>query len=188
MKECEWNAIRKSVKYESEISKIILHNTLSEDQLKHFLSIGDLYGFAVVSLRPTEKASKFLRINFPPILVKEEINHTDLPEWMQKLCLKSTFPRTTIAQAMRCDNILLHTELIHFYASNGFVIDNVESFFEFQGSKCFADVYEKLYRARVDATREDDSMKAAAVKLTGNAMYGQTLMVRILYLLINSLF
>ena len=107
---------------------------------------------------------------------------------MQNLCPKTTFPRTTIAQAMKCDNILIHTELIKFYCKNGFVITNVESFYEFQGSNCFTEVYDKLYSARVEATREKDSMKAAAVKLTGNAMYGQTLMVTISQFFVTLLF
>mgnify|MGYP004271172479 CR=1 FL=1 len=177
MKECHWRKKRLLVKYESQISKIILKTSITKTELIKYLSDGELYGFALVSLRPTKLASKFLRINFPPILVKEKLEFNDLPEWMQKVCLKQTFPRTTIAQAMKCDNILLHTELIKFYCQNGFVITDVDCLFEFQGSKCFTDVYDKLYSARVEATREKDSMKASAVKLTGNSMYGQTLMV-----------
>ena len=68
--------------------------------------------------------------------------------------------------------------LIKFYLENGFMLTKIYQLFEYQPSKSFQNVYEKVYKARVEATQTGDQMKATAVKLVSNSMYGQLLMVR----------
>ena len=75
--------------------------------------------------------------------------------------------------------LLLHTDLIYFYLKNGFEITNVYKFFEYEGACCLRKVHDKVYQARVEATQENNNLKATAVKLVSNAAYGQMLMVNI---------
>ena len=100
---------------------------------------------------------------------------------MQKNAKRTDFPRKTIVQSMHGENVLLHTALIKFYLDNGFYLTKIHQLYEYQGSKCFEDVYSKVYNARVEATETGDTMKATAVKLVSNSMYGQLLMVSLLF-------
>ena len=142
-----------------------------------FLCEGKLYGFVVVDIVATKDADKFMTVNWPPILRKDDIVYKDLPTWMQSNTTDKGFPRNTIIQSMFGYNILLHTSLIKFYIQNGFVISKIHKFYEYEGRRCFKKVYDVVYKARVEATISKDEMKATAVKLVANAMYGQMLMV-----------
>ena len=181
MKECHWRRIKRTLKYTSDISPVILRDQLSKSEMKKLLSSGQIYGFALVDIKDTPSAKKFLDLNFPPILKKIDINHEDLPIWMRQNVSEREFPRTTIVQAMHGEKLLLHTKLIQFYVENGFQVLDVHHVFEYQGSACFKTVHDTVYKARVEATatenHEGDQRKATAVKLTSNAMYGQMLMV-----------
>ena len=177
MKECQWNVMRKKVVFQPQISPILMKRQLSNEKMIQLISSNTIYGFAVCDLIPTDQAKFFLEINWPPILQKTNIEHTDLPEWMQKNAHTTTFPRRTIVQSMHGENLLLHTELIAFYIKHGFLLTNVHKVYEYEGSECYKDVYETLYKARVEATRSNNKKKAMAVKLVSNAMYGQMLLV-----------
>ena len=49
--------------------------------------------------------------------------------------------------------------------------------FEYQKFKCYKDVHDRVYNARVAATIETNNKKATAIKLVSNSMYGQMIMV-----------
>ena len=83
---------------------------------------------------------------------------------------------------MFCKQLLLHTELIYFYVRNGFKITYVHKFYEYEGARCFAKLHDIIYRARVEATCTNDNMRATAVKLVANSMYGIMLMVSLIFL------
>ena len=182
MTECKWNEMKKQITWKSSISMHLCKHSIDQNIMIENFSRNELYGFAVVDIEATEKAKKFLDINWPPILFKAEITIDDLPKWMQANVTDKSFPRTTIVQGMFKNEILLHTELIYFYVQHGFQVTKVHKFFEFEGQCCFQKVHDVVYQARVDATLEDDSMKATAVKLVSNSMYGQMLMVIKLHL------
>ena len=78
---------------------------------------------------------------------------------------------------MFCKKLLLHTDLIAFYVQNGFKISYVHKFYEYEGARCFAKLHDIIYQARVEATCANDNMKATAVKLVANSIYGQMIMV-----------
>ena len=177
MRECDWNKLRRTVDFTPKISPILLRRIIPEKEFHNLLTKNKLYGFALVDICATEKADFFKTINWPPIFKKVEVQHSDLPIWMQKNAFKSTFPRKTIIQSMSAENILLHTELIRFYIEHGFCINKIHKLFEYQPSKCFEDVYHSVYNARVEATESNDDLKQTAVKLVSNSMYGQMLMV-----------
>ena len=179
IKECEWKVKFDEIKatYKPSISPILFFNQITHLEMIRRMENDELYGFAIVDIEPTPAAQKFLDINWPPILLKEDIQFEDLPEWMQKSTKKSTFPRKTIVQSMHGKEILLHTTLIRFYLENGFDLTRIHHFFEYQGQTCFKDVYDTVYQARVEATETGDSLKATATKLCANAMYGIFLLV-----------
>ena len=144
------------------------------------LENGELYGYAILDIVATPRADKFLKINWPPILQKQEINFEDLPKWMQECTTKQKFPRTTLIQTMHAKKILLHTSLINFYIKHGFRIGYVYKFFEYEGTHCFKDVFTTVYEARVEATETKDSLKANAIKLSANSMFGSNLVVSLI--------
>ena len=78
---------------------------------------------------------------------------------------------------MHGQKILLHTALIKFYLDNGFKLTHIHQFYEYQGEKCLKNVYDTVYRARVEATETCDTLKATAIKLGANAIYGGFLLV-----------
>ena len=129
----------------------------------------------MVDIEPTTSANKFLHLNWPPILKKMDIQAKQLPNWMS--VDEKSFPRKTVVQSMRATEILLHSELLNFYLENGFKVTKIYKFYEYEGRKCLKPVHDAIYTARVAATIENDNCRATAVKLTSNAMYGQTLMV-----------
>ena len=191
MQECSWMRMRKKVKWNSKISKILKVRKLSEKSFIEFLKNNSLYGFALVSIRALPKAKKFLDLNWPPLFFKGEITFEDLPDWMKNNTTPQDFPRKTVVQGMFHEKILLHTELLKFYVDNGFEILHVFKFFEYQGYKCLKIIHDKVYAARVEASKIKNTveatptmkasadMKATAVKLVSNSMYGQMLMVSI---------
>ena len=185
MQECVWQKTKKSLVWKSKISKIIKQRNVSETNFIEHVKNQDLYGFALVSIKSTEKAQKFLDVNWPPLFFKSDINFEDIPTWMQNNTFAKDFPKTTVVQGMFHEKILLHTELLKFYLENGFEILHIFKFFEYQGAKCLKKIHDQVYNARVQATIEKDSMKTTAVKLVSNSMYGQMLMVNNLKILIR---
>ena len=189
MSECRWQSMKYQLKYESKISQIILYPFVQENDMKRLFELNALYGFALVDIVGESKSKKFLKINWPPLFFKSEIEFNDLPEWMQKHTHPREFPRKTIVQGMKKEKLLLHTELIAFYLKNGFRITKIHKFFEFEGARCLQKVHDKVYKARVEATQEGNNMKATAVKLVSNSMYGQMLMVyNLFYFFLNLTF
>lgn len=174
---CQWNQIWNKISWKSSISPHLTKRNIRQDVMLDNFKRNELYGFALIDIEATPDAQKFLDINWPPILVKSEINFTDLPEWMQQNASTKTFPRKTIVQGMFANEILLHTDLIFFYMRHGFKVTKIHKFFEFEGRCCFKKVHDAIYQARVEATLEKDEMKAMAVKLVSNAMYGRMLQV-----------
>ena len=149
------------------LSKIDLIDALNNDKM---------YGFVEVDLEPTEKADKFLKLNFPPILRRFDVPFDWLPKWMQKNADEKTFPRRTILQAMRGEKLVFHTDLLKFYLENGFKITDLHKIFEYEPSKTFVDIYNLCYHARAEATGKDET-KSTTIKLVSNSMYGSTILV-----------
>ena len=189
---CEWYAQKCEMNiqaYNPEISPLLFNNNVKTCDIISLVMQDEIYGFAVVDLEKTSEAEKWLRLNWPPIIQKDEILYEDLPIWMQPLFEKSEFPKQTIVQKMSAKKLLLHSELLKFYLENGFIVTKLYKFFEYEGSRCFEDVYNKVYNARVEATEIGNSsdataeqkaaaeMQATCVKLVSNSMYGSTLLV-----------
>ena len=181
---CQWLKKSKEIILKSEISPILKERKIHSDVFLDLIRNNKLYGFAVVDLIATSKASKFLDLNFPPILLKEDIQISDLPDWMKQNVDEKTFPRNTIVQSMNAKKLLLHSSLLKFYLENGFFMTKCYSFFEYQGQNCFKKIFNKIYRARVQATKErnipgrkeDAERKATVIKLVSNSMYGRFLL------------
>ena len=140
----------------------------------------------IVDIISTPAAKKFLSCNWPPIFQKSEVEFSDLSEWMQNLVEKEDFPKEMIVQRMHAKNILLHTSLLKFYLKNGFYITRIHKFYEYEGRECFKKVYSNVYEALVHATETKDEMKATAVKLVSNSMYGQLLLVSLILNLLRN--
>jgi hypothetical protein len=175
MKECVWDKMKKNLDFKPKISPVLLIYKLSDKDLYKLILERKIYGFALVDIKSTNDANKFLELNWPPILRKMDVYAKDLPDWMN--VNEKSFPRTTIVQSMSGTNILLHTDLLSFYLENGFVVSKIHKFYEYEGRKSLLGVHNAIYEARVAATIAKDDCRATAVKLTSNAMYGQTLMV-----------
>ena len=187
--ECEWIEKMKSLNYTPKISPILFKSKVYPEQMMKLLKEKKLYGFLVVDIVATQEADKFLTLNWPPILKRASVEFSDLPEWMKKNVNEKDFPKEQIVQAMHAKDLLLHTCLIDFYLENGFKIEKIHEFYEYEPSPCFEKVYKTVYEARVQATEmktklgateEEKSgaeMKATAVKLVSNSMYGGMLQV-----------
>ena len=192
--ECVWQEKLKSLNYAPKLSPILFKNKVYPEQMNKLLMERKLYGFLVVDIIATENAAKFMKLNWPPILKKATVEFSDLPEWMQANVDPKDFPKEQIVQSMHAEKLLLHTCLLDFYLANGFKVQKIYEFYEYEGSKCFEDVYKTVYEARVQATemkkgenvtsemKAAADMKATAVKLVSNSMYGQMLRVSFLYL------
>lgn len=176
--ECQWHNLRKTIDFgESKISKLLYKNTISELTLINMLHKNEIYGFVLVDIYATDKAQKFIDINWPPLIFKEEVEYSDLPEYMRPLAAENEFPKMSILQGMFRKNLLLHTDLLAFYVQNGFKVTKIHKFYEYEPSNCFEDVFKTVYEARVAATQNKDDLKSTAIKLVSNSMYGQMLMV-----------
>ena len=179
MRECEWTKVNKDMIPGSSISSLLYKSRVTEKHLLDEILAGNVYGFAVVDIRPGPNTQKFQDINWLPIIRHDEIQFADLPEFMkqQKIVSEKTFPRRTLVQTLHASGILLHTQLIQWYAKQGFTITKIHKMFEYQGVECYKDVHDRVYHARVKATEEKNSKKATAIKLVSNSMYGQMIMV-----------
>ena len=175
---CEWYEQKFEIKnFEPKISPLLWERTVDCEKIIDLVKEDQIYGFLIVDISQTKNAAKWMKLNYPPILQKSEILFKDLPVWMQSLYNEKDFPMETIVQKMSSQKLLLHTSLIRFYMENGFQIDKIHKFYEYEGSRCFEQIYSKIYSARVQATQEKDDMKATAVKLVSNSMYGALLTV-----------
>ena len=191
---CEWHAIKCELKdFEPSISPLLFERTVATSTLLNLVQQGKLYGFMVVDIDKTNMADKWRSLNWPPIMQKSKIFFTDLPSWMQEMYDRNEFPQETIVQKMHAKELLLHTSLLQFYLNNGFYVKKLHKFYEYQGANCFKKVFDTVYKARVEATQvtndktattEDKAaaeMKATAVKLVSNSMYGSLLLVSLLF-------
>ena len=68
--------------------------------------------------------------------------------------------------------------MVFRYIENGFKITKVHKFFEFQKHPCYKFAHDRVYEARVKATKEKNDKKQTAIKLVSNSMYGQMILVR----------
>ena len=98
---------------------------IGPDRLLTEILAGGVYGFAVVDIVPTAAAQKFVDLNWLPIIRHDEIQFSDIPEWMHRPGIEKTFPRKTLVQTMHATQILLHTRVIQWYVENGFEITKV---------------------------------------------------------------
>ena len=180
MQECIWLSQKTKLTWIPKISPIVSLRKINESQMINLFEKNLLYGFAVIDIESTQEAKKFLDVNWPPIIFKADIEYNDLPKWMQKNCDSKDFPRQTIIQGMNRKEFLTHTDCLFFYLQNGFKVTKIHKFFEYEGQKCFKQVHDAVYQARVEATENGDDLKSTAVKLVSNSMYGQMLMVKFL--------
>ena len=179
MQGCQWAKLCKTINLgNSKISPILFENKISEEKLINLVGVNKVYGFMVIDISPTLKAQKFLDVNWPPLIFKANISKTDLPESMQLLAQHKEFPNT-IVQGMRKKDILLHTDQIYYLIKNGFHVSKIHTFYEYEGARCLKPIFDAVYEARVQATTAKDSLKATAVKLVSNSMYGQMLMASV---------
>ena len=176
---CEWHAQKFEIpkSFKPEISPLLWTKKIHGGQLIELVKSEEIYGFMILDITKTKSAEKWLEVNWPPLFQKSEILYGDLPSWMQASYNSREFPMNTIVQKMSAKNLLLHTSLIKFYVENGFCVERIHKFYEYQGSRCFKKVFDTVYHARVQATEEKDEMKATAVKLVSNSMYGGLLTV-----------
>ena len=180
---CEWHIEKLDINFENyqpEISPLLFERKANILDFKSLVEDGSLYGFMVVDLDKNEDSQKWMKVNWPPIFQKEKIMRSDLSSEMQQKYSETEFPLETIVQKMHAKNLLLHTSLLKFYLENGFEITKIHKFYEYQGARCFQKVFKTVYEARVQATETHDEMKATAVKLVSNSMYGSLLLVSIL--------
>ena len=101
--ECQWIKELKNLRHLSTPSfPQILHNTSSELYIKEGVATGELFGFVKCSLRsPDELISKFLHLNFPPLLQRMEIDESLLSPYMKKRCneKRKKLPISTVVQS-----------------------------------------------------------------------------------------
>ena len=176
--ECEFNKHKTALK--RDISILQYESKICQEKLIDAIVKHDAYGFLLCDIEPhSEESNKFIELNWPPIIHNDDVLFDDLSPEMQKISSHIRFPRRTLVQTMHATKILLHTELVKFYVSNGFKISKAYDFYEFEASPCFDRLYTKLYESRVEATEQNDDTKATAIKLVGNSTYGQSIMVGI---------
>ena len=125
IKSCEWYKIRSTNIPQSPISSLLYKNTVHQNTILKEILDGGVYGFAVVDIVPDNATKKFIDLNWLPVIRHDEIQYSDLPEWMQRPEIEKTFPRKTLVQTMHAKEILLHTKLIQWYVSNGFKVEKV---------------------------------------------------------------
>ena len=175
---CDWYIEKLNLKtFQPSITPLLWSKTIETPQLLEMVQTEKVYGFVVCDISKNKDAQKWMNVNFPPILQKDQVLYEDLPRWMQELYNKEDFPIKTIFQKMHAKQLLLHTSLLKFYLENGFTVDKIYKFYEYQGAECFKTVFDTVYRARVEATEIQDDIKATAVKLVSNSMYGSLLLV-----------
>ena len=175
---CEWYEEKLTLRnFKPEISPLLWHKEAHSSEILKLIGKDEVYGFLVVDIARGHGSQKWLDVNWPPIFQKTEITYEDLPTWMQSSYEPNEFPKQQIVQSMHAKNLLLHTSLVKFYISNGFHVSKIHKFYEYEGARCFAKVFNTVYEARVQATETHDDMKATAVKLVSNSMYGSTLLV-----------
>ena len=73
---------------------------MTEQYLLNAIKNDNVTGFVVVDVTPTEAADKFIRLNYGPIFVREEVTYSMIPQWMQKLTKTRLFPQKTLLQKM----------------------------------------------------------------------------------------
>lgn len=177
---CEWQKLSLKNKYVSKVSCLMQKNVIRSEDLVKLLAQNKLFGFALVDLdlASTSYREKFLKINWLPIIQKTTIEFEDLSPWMRARMNPKDFPREKqIVQGLKASKILIHTELLALYTRLGFNVKKVHKLFEYEASACFKEVYDKTYSARVKATIEKNVFKATAIKLVSNSMFGATLLV-----------
>ena len=177
---CEWHAEKFEIDFEEytpAISPLLFKKSATASDFVKLVSENRLYGFMVVDLEKGPGSEKWRNLNWPPIIQKSQILHDDLPAWMKNFYDRNDFPMESIVQRMQAKKLLLHTSLVKFYVENGFYVSKVHRVFEYQGERCFQNVFKTVYEARVQATETNDDIKATAVKLVSNSMYGSLLLV-----------
>ena len=178
---CEWAQVKKWQMPKPTISPFIFHKSIRSKDIIKAINDGCITGFVHCDIHPTAAAKKYEDISWPPIFRKEKIPYDLLPEWMKVNTSESTFPRETLVQTMVADQILIHTALAAFYIRNGFEINNITRFIEYEGSTCFSDFFDRLYKLRVEATIAKNGPQTAAIKLTGNSSFGKSIQNPIKY-------
>jgi len=182
-RECDWQKRCKSPLPRSPISSLLYSTRVHTRELLQEILKDNVYGFAVVDIIPGPETKKFIDLNWLPIIRHDEIQFSDIAEYMQRPELQKTFPRRTLVQTLHATEILLHTRLIQWYVENGFTITKIHRMFEYQKFKCYKDVHDSVYLTRVQATIDAKNgdpaanKKATAIKLVSNSMYGQMIMV-----------
>ena len=82
--ECQWLQQMHNINYTPKISPLLFVNKLSHEKFLQVVKNDTLYGFALVDIKATPMAKKFLKLNWPPILSKQEIQYHDLPEYLME--------------------------------------------------------------------------------------------------------
>ena len=189
---CEWYAQKFTIKnFEPEISPLLWKKDVHFTEILDLVSIEKVNGFLIVDICRDDGSQKWIDLNWAPIFKKADIFKSDLPPWMRNLYKQNEFPKEQIVQAMHAEKLLLHTSLVKFYMNHGFRVTKIHKFYEYQPSECFKPIFDLCYEARVQATQTvaDENatadqkaaaeLKATAVKLVSNSMYGSLLLVSI---------
>ena len=176
IKSCEWKKILKSTELPTpKISPFLYNRKIAEDDIITAIKNNTITGFILCDIRPTPATEKFECICWPPIFTRQKIEFDEIPDWMKTQAKESSFPRETLIQTMRANQLLLHTKLVAFYLRNGFTISKIYRFVEYEASKCFEDGFQALYNLRVQATLNGNGPQASATKLTGNSFFGKNI-------------
>ena len=96
---CEWHAQKCEMDiqaYQPEISPLLFKKSAKSCDIISLIMQDRIYGFAVVDIKQSPEAEKWLRVNWPPILQKDKILFEDIPIWMQPLFDRTEFPKEII--------------------------------------------------------------------------------------------
>ena len=110
---------------ESQFSPFYYDKQITEEKILQAVRCGDFFGFLCCSVVATEKVrEKFDSINFAPIFKKHHPKKEDLSEEMQKFFTKEPSNQLTVGYEVK--DMMLASNLIKFYLSEGFIVKNVK--------------------------------------------------------------
>ena len=160
----------------------IMHRRDTHDTLLNAIKNGQVFGFARAS------------VSFPPhILCKPETQGFLFPpitravspwresllspfarqQWESRKC--PPLPARAIVQTFTCQDQLLLSETLAYYANKLGAQIEITHFIQYVGERAFTPFCEKVIDLRKRSKREDNAAMGVTAKLIGNSAYGKTL-------------
>lgn len=155
----------------------ILKTRQTENDIITGIKLGKLFGFIVCTITSSPNVIKKFS-QFPPIIKRLKITDQHLTPFMttqvklEKPNLK-TFERETLVQCFNAKNHLLLTTLAKYYLDSGLIISNITQFIQYIPKKALLPFVEHVTKMRIDAEKNDQTMKGNTAKVYGNAGYGK---------------